>query len=90
MNLTQPAVTARIQKLENELDCKLFYRDGKRILLTKEGTALYPYARKILNYVKEARQVIEGIKTPTITIGLSPAISVSIVLEVLSLLRKNK
>ncbi|MCM2534965.1 LysR family transcriptional regulator [Neobacillus pocheonensis] len=26
LNLTQPAVTARIQKLENELDCKLFYR----------------------------------------------------------------
>ncbi|MBT2730716.1 LysR family transcriptional regulator [Bacillus sp. ISL-75] len=89
LNLTQPAVTARIQKLENELDCKLFYRDGKKILLTKEGTALLPYARKILNNVKEVRQVIKGIKTPTITIGLSPAISVSIVLEVLSLLRKT-
>ena len=31
LNLTQPAVTSRIQKLEIELGCKLFYRDGKKI-----------------------------------------------------------
>ncbi|WP_052948017.1 LysR family transcriptional regulator [Aneurinibacillus tyrosinisolvens] len=87
LNLTQPAVTARIQKLETELGCKLFYRDGKKILLTEEGTSLLPYARKILSYMNEAKQTIELLKTPTLAIGLSPAISVSIVLEVLSLLR---
>lgn len=89
LNLTQPAVTARIQKLEIELGCKLFYRDGKKILLTLEGKALLPFARKILGYINEARQTIELLKTPTITIGLSPAISVSLVLEVLSLLREK-
>ena len=87
LNLTQPAVTARIQKLEIELGCKLFYRDGKKILLTEEGKALLPFARKILSYINEAKQTIDLFKTPTLTIGLSPAISVSIVLQVLSLLR---
>lgn len=87
--MTQPAVTARIQKLENELGSKLFCRQGKKILLTEEGSALLPYARKILNYVYEAKQMIESFKAPTISIGLSPAISVSIVLEFLSLLRET-
>jgi DNA-binding transcriptional LysR family regulator len=90
LNLTQPAVTARIQKLEIELGCKLFYRDGKKILLTEEGRALLPFARKILSYINEAKQTVEHLKTPTITIGLSPAISVSLVLEALTLLRQNE
>jgi DNA-binding transcriptional LysR family regulator len=90
LNLTQPAVTARIQKLEIELGCKLFYRNGKKILLTQEGKALLPFARKILSYINEARQTIELLKTPTITIGLSPAISVSLVLDALTLLRESE
>jgi DNA-binding transcriptional LysR family regulator len=89
LNLTQPAVTSRIQKLEIELGCKLFYRGGKKISLTKEGTTILTYARKILSYMDEAKQTIENMKTPTLTIGLSPAIPVSIILETLSLLRKN-
>ncbi|SFE39911.1 DNA-binding transcriptional regulator, LysR family [Bacillus sp. OV194] len=89
LNLTQPAVTARIQKLEIELGCKLFYRDGKKILLTEEGTVLLQYARKILSYVNEAKQTIEDLKTPTLTIGLSPGISASIILQVLSMVREK-
>lgn len=89
LNLTQPAVTARIQKLEIELGCKLFYRNGKKILLTKEGNTLLPFARKILGYVNEARQTIELLKIPNLTIGFSPAISVSIILNALSLLHEK-
>jgi DNA-binding transcriptional LysR family regulator len=89
LNLTQPAVTARINKLETELDCKLFNRDGKKITLTEEGNAFLPYAKKILNYIEEAKNTIDFLKTPTLTIGLSPAFSVSMILHLLSLLREN-
>lgn len=89
LNLTQPAITARIQKLEIELGCKLFYRDGKKIILTEEGKVLLPFARKILNYVNEAKQTLNLLKSPTLTIGLSPAISASILLKVLSILREQ-
>lgn len=89
LNLTQPAVTARINKLELELDCKLFNRDGKKITLTEEGLAFLPFAKKILNYIEEAKHTINFIKTPTLTIGLSPAFSVSIILQILSILREN-
>ena len=91
LNVTQPAVTARIQKLETELDCKLFSRDGKKINLTEEGHALLPFARKIVGYVNEAKQTINLLKIPSLTIGLSPAISVSVIFKALSLLRdKNE
>ena len=89
LNLTQPAVTARIQKLELELNCKLFYRDGKKIILTEEGTTLLPFARKIVNYMNEAKQTIDLLKTPSLKVGLSPAISATVVLQVLSLLRET-
>ena len=86
LNLTQPAVTARIQKLEAELDCKLFNRDGKKILLTNEGNTLLPFAKKIVNYMNEAKQTLDQLKIPGISIGISPGISVSIVLEILDAL----
>ena len=63
LNLTQPAVTARIQKLEIELGCKLFSRDGKKIILTEAGRILLPFARKILSYMNEAKQTIDLLKS---------------------------
>lgn len=87
LNVTQPAVTARIQRLETELDCKLFLRDGKKISLTEEGAALLPFVQKIVNYMNEAKQAIDTLKIPSLTIGLSPAISVSVLFRVLSSLR---
>ena len=87
LNVTQPAVTARIQKLEMELDCKLFNRNGKKIILTEEGKVLLPFARKIVNYMNEAKQTIDLLKVPTLSIGLSPAISESLIFQVLAQMR---
>lgn len=46
--LSQPSVTARIQTLERELDCKLFDRLGKQIALTEKGKQFLPYAQQIM------------------------------------------
>lgn len=89
LNVTQPAVTARIQKLEMELDCKLFNRNGKKIILTEEGKVLLPFARKIVNYMNEAKQTVDLLKVPTLSIGLSPAISESLIFQVLSTMREE-
>jgi DNA-binding transcriptional LysR family regulator len=89
LNVTQPAVTARIQKLELELDCKLFNRNGKKIILTEEGKVLLPFARKIVNYMNEAKQTVDLLKVPSLSIGLSPAISQSLIFQVLSLMKEE-
>lgn len=44
LNLTQPAVTQHIKKLEEYYNCSLINIDGKSVRLTKQGTLLYNYA----------------------------------------------
>jgi len=46
LNLTQPAVTARIQNLEAALACDLFDRSGAGLKLTKRGERLLTYAEQ--------------------------------------------
>lgn len=46
LNLTQPAVTARIKKLEQTLACELFERNSDGMRLTKRGELLVAHAEK--------------------------------------------
>ncbi|MEM8877943.1 MAG: LysR family transcriptional regulator [Pseudomonadota bacterium] len=46
MHLSQPAVTARIQKLEQTLGTAVFERVSGRLVLTKRGEALVRYAEQ--------------------------------------------
>lgn len=47
LNLSQPAISARIQALEKELGGELFSR-GRKIALTERGISFLPYARRAL------------------------------------------
>lgn len=46
--ITQSAMSKRIQKLESELNARLFITQGSIINLTEEGKKLVPYARQIV------------------------------------------
>lgn len=46
LNLSQPAVTTRIRKLEESLSRTLFDRTGARMVLTREGELFRGYAEK--------------------------------------------
>ena len=46
LNLTQPAVTARIKNLEDSLSCELFDRTSGGMKLTKRGELLVAHAEK--------------------------------------------
>lgn len=46
LNLTQPAVTARIKNLEQSLSCELFDRTASGMRLTKRGELLLSYAKQ--------------------------------------------
>ena len=47
--ITQPALTARIQRLEADLDTKLFVRTPRGMKLTEAGEAFLPYAVSALD-----------------------------------------
>jgi DNA-binding transcriptional LysR family regulator len=60
--LTQPAISKRIQSLEQALDVKLFDRIGKRVQLTEAGLALLPGCRRILDEIDESQRIISNLR----------------------------
>ncbi|MEE8366325.1 MAG: LysR family transcriptional regulator [Gammaproteobacteria bacterium] len=52
LHITQPAVSKRIQQLEEQMKTSLFDRIGKRSILTPSGEAFLPHAERILDELK--------------------------------------
>ena len=76
LNISQPAVTKGIKKLETELQARLIVRHGKGIKATSTGETLYRHAKAILNQVKRATDDIEftkGNRPESLSIGCSPS-----------------
>ena len=55
---TQPAISAQVRQLEQELNTTLFERLGTRISLTTAGKIFSEYAEQILQLRKRAQEVI--------------------------------
>lgn len=83
--LSQPSVTARIQTLERELDCKLFDRLGKQTLLTDKGRQFLPFALQILHTYQKGKQHIQQKRTlpHELRIGCTVTVSNYIIPELL-------
>ncbi|WP_170167386.1 LysR family transcriptional regulator [Amphritea balenae] len=54
MNTVQSNVTTRIQRLEEELGTKLFYRKGRGLEMTRPGRILLEYVDQILQLERQA------------------------------------
>lgn len=54
--LTQPAISKRIANLEQQLNCRLFDRIGRKVNLTEAGQILLPKARTILLELDDTRR----------------------------------
>ncbi len=58
MFLSQPSLSSRIRTLEKELGAELFHRRGSGVVLTDMGRVFLPYARRAMESLGEARQVV--------------------------------
>lgn len=56
LHASQPAISARIAALEDELNVQLFSRDTRGTHLTARGTQLLPYAEKLIAISREMRE----------------------------------
>jgi DNA-binding transcriptional LysR family regulator len=58
LRLSQPAVSARIQMLEESVGAKLFVRTKTHVTLSPAGKTLRPHAENLLRAVAQARQAV--------------------------------
>ncbi len=65
LKYVQSNVTSRIQKLEQDLDTKVFHRHKRGITLTNEGEALLPYVQKIISLTEEMKLIGASSNNPT-------------------------
>jgi DNA-binding transcriptional LysR family regulator len=76
LQISQPAVSAHIQTLENRLHTQLFDRSGRNIHLNEVGEALVPMVRNLLReaqHLEESITVYQGQLIGHLTIGCSTA-----------------
>ena len=80
--ITQPTLSAMIQKLEEELDVKIFIRDRKNITPTIIGEKIIKQAQVALNESQRIREVVadeSGSMSGNLRIGILPTIAPYIV-----------
>ncbi|GGA71407.1 LysR family transcriptional regulator [Ornithinibacillus halotolerans] len=65
LNYVQSNITARIKKLEKEMNTPLFNRHRRGMSLTPEGKKLLTYSEKILALKKEMKQAVQTNKEPS-------------------------
>lgn len=89
LNLTQPAVTRRIQRLEETLGVTLLDRDSKPARPTRAGASAYQRCVVILRATDDlARQTQTTSAAGPLRVGLSPAISESVFAPAIDAVRK--
>ncbi len=60
LGLSASAVTKSVQRLEEQVNLRLFHRTTRRIALTQEGEALYQQCRRVLDDLAELALLAAG------------------------------
>ena len=76
LNLTQPAISARIQVLEQDLGTEVFVREVRNAELTAEGRRLFLFAERLMNLEQDILSAFVDTTTveQTIRLGASETI----------------
>ena len=85
LGYAQSTVTTQIKQLEEELNCLLFERLGKNIVLTLEGKRLLIYAQKMLQLEREILLEVPISEDPTgiLRLGVSESLCYNILPHIL-------
>ncbi|MDE2582810.1 MAG: LysR family transcriptional regulator [Rhodospirillales bacterium] len=90
-NVTQPALTRAIQRLEDELGGALLFRERSLTQLTPLGRAMVPHLQAMLAAAETARRVADeqmGRQQMNLRVGLGPAIAAARVADVVGRLTR--
>lgn len=88
LHVSQPAVTQGIKALEESLDCQLFNREGRKMVLSLEGHKFLIHARQIIkSYDTAMDDFIE--KKLSLNVGSSLTVASYILADVISSYEKG-
>lgn len=75
LNISQPALSRKMMRLEEDLGVELFYRKGKRLELTRAGQICYEHALDVRRMDRKLEQALSAYKSDqppdSFTIGAS-------------------
>jgi len=77
-NVSQPALSMQIKKLEDELGIKIFERDKQNFLITKTGEKIIEKAKQIILLSEEIKKIAKNAHDPfanEIHIGAFPTLA---------------
>ena len=92
LNLTQPAISARIAMLETELGGPLFDRRGRQLQLTALGRHFLPYAERMLAVLADGLQAVENFqagKVGQVKIAAPGPFVIGLLVDVLEVFRQE-
>lgn len=76
LHVTQPAISAQLRKLEQQLGEPLFAKSGRGLALTEAGRTAYQYADEIFSLGRELTETLRGRPTGKpirLTVGVTDA-----------------
>jgi len=91
-HVSQPALSAQIQQLEDVLGVKLFERDKRRVLLTQAGEELVSRARRVLTEAGDILSAASRLSDPfagPLQLGVIPTVAPYVLPEVIPAVTKQ-
>ena len=91
LHLGQPALSARIVALEDELGARVFERSKRGVRLTLAGRALVPHAERALEAIEAGRSAVSQVEQGDdgeLVIAAASAINASVVPELVARFRR--
>ncbi len=85
--VTQPALTARLKGLEQELDAKLFVRSQRGMRLSDAGRTFLPFAERSLDTISSGRRLLGEVargEGGQLALGAAPAVSTYVLPRILT------
>lgn len=88
VHVVQSTFSTGIKKLEQQLNCKLFYRDKRQVVLTDEGKQLLPKARQLLRTWNEMESIFSEEYTKPLKLGAVSEIDFNAVVPLMKTLHE--
>lgn len=88
-HVVQSTFSTGIKKLEQQLNCKLFYRDNRQVLLTDEGVQLLPKAKLLLRTWNDMESVFSEDYCKPLKLGVVSEIDFNAIVPMMKSFRER-